>query len=124
MKKDLFAGLAWAGAILLVSLTASLLLILGYIDQDTTLRVVALNGLMVAYYGNRASKVVAPNAYVRQATRVAGWSIVLGGLAYAGFWAFAPIPLAMTIGTGALAAGVIATLGYCIWLRVRWRANT
>ena len=39
-------------------------------------------------------KAVVPSAYARQATRVAGWSMVLSGLVYAGLWAFAPIPVA------------------------------
>jgi hypothetical protein len=45
-------------------------------------------------------------------TRFAGWALVLSGLVYAGFWAFAPLPLAMTI-------GIVATLGYSLWLRTR-----
>jgi hypothetical protein len=121
MTKDLFVGSGWAAAILLVSLAAAFLRAKGYIDHDTTLRVVAMNGLMVAYYGNRAPKAVVPDVYARRATRFAGWALVLGGLAYAAFWAFAPLPLAMTIGTGALAAGVIATTGYCLWLRAEAR---
>jgi hypothetical protein len=92
----------------------------GYIDHDTMLRlVIGINGLMIAYYGNRAPKAVAPSAYARQITRVAGWSLVLSGLVYAGFWAFAPIPLAITVGTGTVAAGMIVTLGYGLWLRMR-----
>jgi hypothetical protein len=119
MNKDILIGLAWAGGILLVSLSAAFLRREGIIDHDTTLRVVAMNGLVVAYYGNSIPKVVAPSAYIRQVTRFAGWALVLTGLVYAAFWAFAPLPLAMTIGTGSIAAGVIVTLGYCLWLRVR-----
>jgi hypothetical protein len=117
MKNDLLVGVAWAGSMVLVALTASFLRSQGYIDQDTALRVVAMNGLMIAYYGNLAPKAVVPSAYARQVKRVAGWALVLSGLVYAGFWAFAPLPLAMTIGTGAVAAGVIVTVGYCFWLR-------
>ncbi|PLP60705.1 ammonium transporter [Mesorhizobium loti] len=101
---------------LLVSLAAAFLRQQGYIDHDTTLRVVAMNGLMIAYYGNLAPKGVAPSAYARQLARFSGWALVLSGLVYAGFWAFAPIPLAMTVGTGAVAVGIIATMGYCLWL--------
>jgi xanthine/uracil permease len=86
--------------------------------------VIGVNGLMIAYYGNRAPKVVAPSAYARQVTRVAGWSFVLSGLVYAGLWAFAPIPLAITAGTGAVVAGMIVTLGYCFWLRARADTQT
>ncbi|TWS93370.1 ammonium transporter [Reyranella sp. CPCC 100927] len=91
----------------------------GHIDHETMLRVVAMNGLMIAYYGNRAPKRIAPSACARRLSRVAGWSLVLSGLVYAGLWAFAPIPLAMTAGTGAVAAGVIVTLvyGLSLWAR-------
>lgn len=116
MKTELLVALAWGAGILLVSLAAAFLRGRGYIDHDTTLRVVAMNGLMIAYYGNRAPKRVAPSVYARQLARFSGWALVLSGLVYAGFWAFAPIPLAMTVGTGAVAAGIIATMGYCLWL--------
>lgn len=123
MKNVSHVDLAWAGGIILLALGATLALQLGLIDQDSAVRVVAMNGLMVAYYGNRAPKTVAPDACARQVARVAGWSFVLSGLIYAGFWAFAPIPLAMTIGTGAVAVGVIVTLGYSLRLRGRARAD-
>ena len=119
MKKDILIGLAWAVGMITVSLAASALRKQGYIDQDTMLRVVAMNGLMVAYYGNLAPKMVVPNARARQVNRFAGWSLALGGLVYAGFWAFAPLPLAKIAGTGALAAALILTLVYCLWLRGR-----
>jgi hypothetical protein len=60
-------------------------------------------------------------AQARQAQRVAGWAMVLSGLIYAGLWAFAPIPVATAVGTGAVFAGVAATLGYC--LSLRFKAN-
>ena len=39
----------------------------------------------------RLSKTVVPRAWAGQARRVAGWSMVLSGLIYAGLGAFAPI---------------------------------
>ncbi|TGX40868.1 ammonium transporter [Sphingomonas naasensis] len=96
----------------------------GYIDQDTVLRlVIGANGLMIAWFGNRAPKIVAPSACARQITRFAGWSLVLSGLVYTGLWIFAPIPLAISLGTGVVAAGMIATLAYCLQLRARARAQ-
>jgi hypothetical protein len=121
MNKELLVGMAWAGAIILVSLAAATARSRGYIDEDTVVRVVALNGLMVAYYGNLAPKAVLPDAHGRRLTRLAGWSLTITGLVYAGFWGLAPLPLAMTVGTGALAAGVIATLCYGFWLRQQAR---
>ena len=49
--------------------------------------VIGINGLMIAYFGNRAPKTVAPSSHARQVTRVSGWSSVLSGLVYAGLWA-------------------------------------
>jgi hypothetical protein len=125
MKRDLIVGLAWGGGIVLLALGAKFAEAQGFIDHDTVLRlVIGLNGLMIAYYGNRAPKAVAPSACARQLSRVAGWSMVLSGLIYAGFWAFAPIPLAITVGTGAVAAGMIVTLGYGLLLRAKAQPNT
>ena len=120
MKKELLVSLAWGGGILLLALGATIARQLGYMDQDAVLRIViGINGIMIAYYGNRAPKAVAPSACARQVNRVSGWSSVLSGLLYAGLWAFAPIPVAIAIGTGAVAAGLIVTLGYCYWLRAQ-----
>lgn len=115
---DLRPGLAWAGAIILLALGASFARQQGHIDQDTTLRlVIGVNGLMIAYFGNRAPKAVAPSACAQRMNRFAGWSMVLSGLTHAGLWAFAEIDTAIALGTAAVAAGVIATLGYAFKLR-------
>jgi hypothetical protein len=119
MKKEILVGLAWAAAIMLVALVARFAREHGYIDAETTQRVVAMNGLVIAYYGNRAPKAIAPSALARQVARFSGWVLALTGLVYAAFWAFAPLPLAMTIGTGSLAAGVIMIIGYCVGLRTK-----
>jgi hypothetical protein len=124
MKKELLVALAWGGGIVLLALAATFARNQGYVDQDTVLRVViGINGLMIAYYGNRAPKAVAPSACAQQVTRVAGWSLVLSGLVYAGVWAVAPIPLAITVGCSAVIAGMIVTLGYSLWLRSRARVD-
>ena len=124
MKKELLVGLAWGGGIILLALGATFARSQGYIDQDTVLRlVIGINGLMIAYYGNRAPKAVAPSIYAAQIARVAGWSQVLSGLIYAGLWAFAPIPVAIWLGCGAVLAGIIVTVGYCLSLRTKARAQ-
>ena len=120
MNKEILVSIVWGGGILLLALGATIARQLGYIDQDAVLRIViGVNGLMIAYYGNRAPKAVAPSACAQQVTRVSGWSSVLSGLVYAGLWAFAPIPVAIAVGTGAVAAGLLVTVAYCFWLRAR-----
>lgn len=118
MNKEIRTALLWAGGIIAVALGATILRQWGYISQDTVIRTVAMNGLMVVYYGNQMPKKAAPNICAHQIARFAGWSFVITGLIYAGFWAFAPLDLAMTIGTGALALGVGATAIYT-WSKIR-----
>jgi hypothetical protein len=124
LKRPFRTAFAWGGGILLLALGAKFAHGHGYIDKDMMLRIViGVNGLMVVYYGNLIPKAVAPNANVRQVMRLSGWSQVSSGLVYIGVWAFAPIPLAVTIGTAAIATAMIVTLGYCFWLRSQGRAG-
>lgn len=125
MNKELIGYLAWAAGIIALALIATTARKLGYIDGDTTTRVViGMNGLMIAWIGNRMPKAVAPSAAVRRVKRVGGWSMVLSGLIYAGLWAFAPIPVAKVAGSGAIIAGIAVTFGYCLSLRNRAKAKT
>ena len=123
MKKELIPWLAWAAGILVLALCARYARDLGYIDGETTTRVViGLNGLMIAWIGNRMPKAVAPNACNRQVKRLGGWSMVLSGRVYAGLWAFAPIPVAKVVGSAVVIAGIAVTLGYCLSLRAKAKA--
>lgn len=122
MNKELAGNLAWGGGILATALGASLAHKLGYIEADTVTRaVIGLNGLMMAWNGNRIPKSFVPSEQARRARRVAGWSLVLSGLVYAGLFAFAPMPVAVWGGTGAVLAGIVFTIGYC--LSVQRKAN-
>ena len=124
MKRELLVALGWGGGIILLALGATFARGQGYIDQDTVLRlVIGINGLMIAYHGNRAPKAIAPSTCAQQLNRVAGWSMVLSGLLYAGLWAFAPIPLAIGLGCAAVIAGMIVTFGYGFRLRSQARAE-
>lgn len=117
MKKDVISGLAWAGGMIALALVATVARKLGYIDGETVTRVVGVNGLMIAWYGNLMPKTFVPSHAARQARRVASWSLVLSGLVYAGLWAFAPIPVAVAGGCGAIIIGIAVTIGYCLGLR-------
>jgi hypothetical protein len=123
MKKELIGSLAWAGVTFAVALGAIFAHKLGYVDRDTVTRVVGINGLWMAWYGNRMPKTMVPTpTSARQARRVASWALVLSGLVYAGLWAFAPIPVAIWGGSGAVVAGIAVTLGYCLSLRAKAKA--
>ena len=118
MKKELMGALVWAVIIIGLALAAKYAQGRGYIDGDTVKRlVICANGLWIAWYGNRIPKTWVPNAQARRARRVAGWSMVLSGLAYTALWALAPIPVAAAAGSAAVVAGIAVTLGYCLSLR-------
>ncbi|RZJ00685.1 MAG: ammonium transporter [Rubrivivax sp.] len=119
----MIVSLAWGVGIVVLALAATLARKLGHIDGDTVTRlVIGANGLMIASFGNRMPKAFVPSACARQVRRVAGWSLVLSGLVYAGLWAFAPMSVAIWGGTGAVLAGIALTVGYCISLRARLKA--
>jgi len=123
MNKELVTSLAWGGGIIALALGATFFRQLGYIDGDTVTRlVIGVNGLWMAWYGNRIPKTVVPSVRAGQAQRVAAWSLVLSGLVYAGLWAFAPIQVAIWGGCGAVVAGIAVTLGYCLSLRAKPKA--
>jgi hypothetical protein len=117
-KRELMMGLLWGGSMVALALAMVFARKLGYVDQDTVLRVViGSNGLMIAWYGNRLPKTFIANARAREARRVSAWAQVLSGLAYAGLWAFAPIPVAVAGGIAVVLAGFLVTIGYCMSLR-------
>ena len=120
MKKDLLHDLAWGGGIVVLALCASYARSQGFIDHDTTTRIViGATGLMIAAFGNRMPKRFVSSERARKAQRVGGWSLAISGLIYGGLWAFAPLNVALGVGCGAIIAGMAVTLGYCLWLRGR-----
>jgi hypothetical protein len=122
MNKEIAGSLAWGIGIILLALCATGARKLGYLDGETVTRlVVGANGLMIAWFGNRLPKAFVPGARARSARRVAGWSLVLSGIVYAGLWAFAPIPVAVAAGSAAVITGIAVTFGYCLSLRSKAR---
>ena len=124
MTRDLTNSLAWGGGIVVLALACSLARSLGYVDQETTLRIVlGATGLMIAAFGNRIPKRFAPSNGARKAQRVTAWSMVLSGLVYAGAFVLAPtMMLAIAIGCGAILLGMAVAFGYCLSLRDRTAA--
>jgi hypothetical protein len=122
MKRERITDFGWGVGIVLLALGATAARNLGYIDADTVTRLVlGATGLMVAWFGNRMPKTIAPSARARQAQRAGGWSMALSGLVYAGLWAFAPLEVALIGGCGAIMTGIAVTIGYCVSLRARAR---
>lgn len=118
MNREFVGSLAWGGGIVVVALLASFARKQGYVDAETVTRlVIGLNGLMIAWFGNRLPKSFVPSAQARKARRFNGWSLVLSGLLYSGLWAFAPMQVAIIGGCAAIMLGIVATLIYCLSLR-------
>jgi len=125
MKADLIEGLAWGGGIVAVALGMTWARKLGYADGDTVTRVViAMNGLMIAWYGNRMPKRFFPSELARKVNRLGGWSITIGGLVYVALWAFAPLPVAVAAGSAAVLTGVAVPLAYCLSQRHKFKSAT
>ncbi len=123
MNKEVMGSLAWGVGIVVLALAATGARKLGYIDGDMVNRIVlGATGLMVAAFGNRIPKTFTPSAGARKAQRVAGWSMVLSGLVYAGLWAFAPFQTAVVGGCAAILLGIAVTFGYCLSLKNRAKA--
>jgi len=97
---------------------------MGYVDDDAFLRIViGFNGVMIAWYGNRLLKTFFVSAKARNARRVAGWTQVISGIVFAGLWMFAPIPVAIAGGIGAIVAGFVVTVGYCLSMESKARVR-
>lgn len=123
MSKDVMGGLAWGVGILVAALGVRLARETGYLEAETGTRIViSLIGLMVAWFGNQMPKAFVPAAWARKVRRVGGWAMALSGLVYAGLWAFAPIPVAVVLGCGAIVAGMAVSIGYCFFLRAKTKA--
>lgn len=124
MNKELGGNLVWAGAILAIAVAASLAFRSGYIEQETVTRVsIGAFGLYMAWYGNRLPKTFVPDKAAQRARRVSAWSTVISGTVYAGLFAFAPLQTAIWIGTGAILAGALVTVGYSLVQHRRARAQ-
>lgn len=124
MKKELKADIAWAGGIIGLALAATVARQLGSIDSESVTRItLGVTGLMLAWYGNRMPKLFVRGGCEREVTRVAGWSMALSGLIYAGLWAFAPMSVALVGGCGAILIGIAITIGYRRSLRSKTKAT-
>jgi hypothetical protein len=123
MNREVIGSLVWAAGLIGLALAASFARQQGYIEGDMVNRIVmGATGLMIAWFGNRLPKALAPSACARQIARVTGWSLALSGLVYAGLWAFAPFQVALFGGCAAIIVGMAVTFGYCLSLRAKAKA--
>lgn len=115
MNKDVVGSFAWGLGILVLALVCRQLRTMEYMDAETVTRVViGATGLMVAWFGNRLPKAFFPDPRARQARRFSGWSLFISGVVYAALWAFAPVALAVWLGSAAVITGIVLTMTYCV----------
>lgn len=101
------------------------------IGPDTAQRTIqVMSGFLLAAYANLMPKDVGPwrasapaVAKTQSALRVGGWSMTLGGLAYAGLWAVAPIAIANVASVVVVASALLITMGYGGWSLLACRSN-
>ena len=112
-----------------VQVIGCLLLVLakrqGLIDGEGVMRgALVLIGLGLAASGNMIPKMMdgqqphtlALAALRQKIMRIAGWALMLGGLAFAGLWAFAPTDVAQVWAMVALGVSLAVMIGFV----VRW----
>ena len=130
IAKRIGAALLVAAGILLASASLRYAQGAGWLDAEGAKRAMqVLIGLGLAAYANLMPKQVGAvrsaraEARTQAALRVGGWSLTLAGLAYAGLWAFAPLPFADSASEAVVAAATAVTLGYAVWslAACRWQ---
>jgi hypothetical protein len=119
--KAVRASLVIAGVQVVCSLLLAFAYKGGLIGGETMLRgVLVMIGLVLAAVGNRIPKITdgppphtLPLAVLRQKTmRAAGWAMMLGGLMFAGLWAFAPLDVAQVGAMIALGGSLTLMCGF------------
>ena len=123
------AGVQVAGALLLSYARKQ-----GWLDAEGVVRgAMVIIGLGVAGIGNMIPKArdgfqpptLELAALRLRAMRMAGWSLTLGGLAFAGLSALAPMPVATTSAVAALGLSIAIMIGFVVrWIIVYHRATT
>jgi hypothetical protein len=124
-KQSIRRALVHTGALLAGTLALTVAhKALGWIDQETTTRaLMVIFGLFLAAMGNAMPKhndgpdpQTAEFGAVRQSiTRVGGWAMLLGGLVWAGLWAFAPRDFAEVGSVAAIVTAVVVMLVFAVW---------
>ena len=116
-------GRSIVAAVIIMGITAALAwLAPAYISAELSHRLLgAMLGAVVVVYADASPKVLVSRARLRcppaqdqAARRFAGWTLVLGGLAYSLAWLVAPIDVAGLIGGALLACALLLAVLRCL----------
>jgi len=131
MNKSILWALILAAAFVAISAGLRYAAKIDMISDETVKRAIqVLIGLGLAVYSNFTPKQIgAPaspriEAWRHKLLRVSGWSMVLAGLAYAGLWALAPLPVANLWSVVAVVTAMLVTIGYFIRFVIACRTVT
>ena len=116
-------ALGLAAVIIATALAASYAKSEGMISPDLGDRIVmVVVGLVLVVLNNAIPKQLAPpqasaraEALGQSVRRVFGWTMTLGGLAWAAIWAFAPMAVAKPLAIAAMVSAMAIALGYLLW---------
>lgn len=94
-----------------------------YVNPELAHRLLGvLMGMVVVIYANTVPKTLTPLLQTRcdpiaaqAARRFTGWSLVVGGAAYALAWAFAPLRIADMLAAGFLGASLLLVAARVAW---------
>ena len=120
MIKQIGVGLAVAAFLLATAFGLNYAEGAGLVEAEWKRRIMqVIFGLTLAIYANTMPKQIGAargsleaQSRTQTALRVGGWSFTLAGLAYAGFWAFAPVQIADFGSEAVLLTGFIVALAY------------
>ena len=133
-KKSIRSALILTGSML--AGTAALTIankVFGLIDSETATRgVMILIGLMLVVVGNGMPKKQEgpPTQTIGEVTtrqsilRVGGWALMLGGLIWVAFWAFAPRDVAQIGSVAAVGTATVVMIVYSVWRYRQHRSST
>lgn len=101
--------------IFVVSIAATIAHKTGYIDEDTTTRILMVSiGLMMAAQASRGPKdELKRTARGIAIQRFTGWAVTLAGLAWTAIWAFVPVDQATLLAMAPLILAMAAIIVRC-----------
>ena len=121
MNRSILYALIFSAAFLAFTAALGYAKTLDYLSDETVRRTVQVTiGLGLAAYSNFTPKQIGAagspqaEALKQRLLRVTGWSMVIGGLAYAGLWAFAPLNFANVASVAVVLTALAISLAYAV----------
>ena len=128
MNRSILYALIFSAAFLALTAALGYAKTQGLLSEEFVKRTVqVIIGLGLAAWSNFTPKQIGSpgspqaEAWKQRLLRVTGWSMVLGGLAYAGLWAFAPLDFANTASVAVVLTALVISLSYAVRVSIACR---